>query len=223
MIGSFFSSFLPGIIGGDAVKAYYLNKDAKKLSLTLASIFMDRYIGYTSLIVIGMTSFPFAFRYFGESTYKWIVPMIFTAFIIGSFLFFGLRIGKRFKGVADFYDYFSYIRTKKNILLKAFLLSLVIQSLIFLMIIILDFGMGNNVPLVVLCVFLPIIVTVTSMPISVSGLGVREGAFMILLALIGIKPEISTALSLTWFFSIFVGSIPGLVAYLRYSSRREKV
>ena len=33
MMGSFFGTFLPGIIGGDAVRAYYLNKDAKKISL----------------------------------------------------------------------------------------------------------------------------------------------------------------------------------------------
>ena len=88
MIGSFFSSFLPGVIGGDVVKAYYLNKDAKKLSLTLASIFMDRYLGYVSLIFLGMAAFPFALRFFGDSPYKWIMPAMFVSFVIGSFLFF---------------------------------------------------------------------------------------------------------------------------------------
>src|SRR3990172_7839774 len=65
MIGAFFSSFLPGVIGGDVVKAYYLNKDAKKISLTLASIFMDRYLGYVSLMLIGIVAFPFSLRFFG--------------------------------------------------------------------------------------------------------------------------------------------------------------
>ncbi|UCE78362.1 MAG: flippase-like domain-containing protein [Nitrospiraceae bacterium] len=222
MIGAFFSSFLPGIIGGDAVKAYYLNKDAKKLSLTLASIFMDRYIGYTALMIIGITSFPFALRYFGTSESVWIIPVIFIAFVIGSFLFFGLRVGRRFKGVTDFYDYFKRMKTKKDAVMKAFLLSLIIQLLNFAMIIVLAFGLGKNIPILVLCVVLPIVVTVTSIPISVSGLGVREGAFMILLGLIGVSPEVSTSLSLTWFFSIFVGSIPGLVAYMRYRSRTEQ-
>lgn len=222
MIGAFFSSFLPGIIGGDAVKAYYLNKDAKKLSLTLASIFMDRYIGYTALMIIGIASFPFALRYFGTSESIWIIPVIFIAFVVGSFLFFGLRVGRRFKGVADFYDYFSRMKTKKDAVMKAFLLSLIIQLLNFAMIIVLAFGVGKNIPILVLCVVLPIVVTVTSIPISVSGLGVREGAFMILLGLIGISPGVSTSLSLTWFFSIFVGSIPGLFAYMRYRSRAEQ-
>lgn len=222
MIGAFFSSFLPGIIGGDAIKAYYLNKDAKKLSLTLASIFMDRYVGYTALMIIGAVSFPFALRYFGSSEFVWIIPIIFMAFVAGSFLFFGLRIGRRFKGVSDFYDYFKNMKTKKDAVVKAFMLSLVIQFLNFAMIIVLALGIGKNIPLLVLCVILPVVVTVTSMPISVSGLGVREGAFMILLGLIGISPEVSTSLSLTWFFSIFVGSIPGLIAYMRYKSRGEQ-
>ena len=46
MIGSFFNTFLPGLIGGDAVKGFYLYKETGKGSLTLASIFMDRYIGF---------------------------------------------------------------------------------------------------------------------------------------------------------------------------------
>src|SRR5574340_1102873 len=91
MIGAFFGSFLPGIIGGDAVRAYYLNKKAKKMSTTLASIFMDRYLGYVSLMLIGISATPFALRYFGDSPYKWIMPFIFSAFVVGSILFFILQ------------------------------------------------------------------------------------------------------------------------------------
>jgi uncharacterized membrane protein YbhN (UPF0104 family) len=221
MIGAFFSSFLPGVIGGDAVKAYYLNKDAKKLSITLASIFMDRYVGYVSLMTIGISAFPFALGYFGESQYKWLMPFIFTAFIVGSFLFFGLQLGRRIRGISDFYDYFNTFRAKKVVLLKAFSLSLVIQFLNFSMIIIIAFALGEDIPLLVLCVFLPIVITVASMPISISGLGVREGAFVILLGIISIKPEISASLSLAWFFSIFIGSIPGLIAYFIYTDKKK--
>jgi len=94
MIGSFFGSFLPGIIGGDAVRAYYLNKKAKKMSLTLASIFMDRYLGYVSLMIIGILASPFAMSYFGDSPYKWAMPFIFAAFIVVSILFSGSRSGR---------------------------------------------------------------------------------------------------------------------------------
>jgi uncharacterized membrane protein YbhN (UPF0104 family) len=219
LIGSFFSSFLPGVIGGDVVKAYYLNKDAKKIGMTIASVFMDRYLGYLSLVTIGIVSFPFALPYFGGSIYRWIMPAIFVSFVLGSLLFFGLRIGRGFRSVSEFYNYFSELWKRKDLLLWAFILSFLIQFLNYFMVVIFAYAIGEHIPLLLLFVFLPIIITLTTIPISISGLGVREGAFVVLLGLIGVKPEISASLSLSWFFSTFVGSLPGLFAYLRYGSK----
>lgn len=223
MIGAFFGSFMPGIIGGDAVRAYYLNKKAKKMSLTLASIFMDRYIGYASLMLIGMSAAPFAFSNFGDSPYKWAMPFIFVAFVIGSILFFLLQLGKRFRGMSEFYEYFSTLKTQKSRIIKAMIISLLVQLLNLFIVVILAAGMGEKIPLLVLFVFLPIIITITMIPISISGLGVREGSFVILLGLIGVKPEIATSLSLAWFFSVFAGSLPGLAIYFALSKKPEKI
>jgi uncharacterized protein (TIRG00374 family) len=216
MIGSFFNSFLPGVIGGDAIKAYYLNKDAKKISLTLASVFMDRYFGYASLMLIGISAFPFAYGYFGGTGYRWIMPGIFVAFVVASILFFGLKLGKKIGSVAEIYEYFGRLKSRQDVIVKVVLLSFVVQLLNFVMVIILALAMGENIPLILLFVFLPIIITVTTIPISVSGLGVREGSFVLLLGLIHVRPEVATSLSLSWFFANFLGGLPGLVAYIRH-------
>lgn len=221
MIGSFFNSFLPGLIGGDAVKAYYLNKDARKISLTLASVFMDRYFGYASLMIIGISAFPFAAGYFGKAAYRWLMPLIFAAFVAGSVLFFRLKLGRSFSSVGEIYDYFGRLKSRKDVIVKAVLLSFVVQFLNFLMVIILALAMGENIPVVLLFVFLPIIITVTTIPISMSGLGVREGSFVLLLGLIGVRPEVATSLSLSWFFANFLGGLPGLVAYIRRTGMSE--
>ncbi len=223
MIGAFFNSFLPGLIGGDVVKAYYLNKDAKKLSLTLASIFMDRYFGYAALMVIGIVAYPFAFGYFRAAVYQWIMPLIVCAFIVGSLLFFGLQLGRRFRTVSEFYEYFGSLKSRRDVMVKAFLLSLCIQTMGFMGVALLASALGEEIPTLLLFVFLPIIITITTVPISISGLGVREGAFVLLLGLIGIKPELATSLSLSWFFSSFVGSIPGLAVYVRHTSGMKNV
>lgn len=221
MIGSFFSSFLPGVIGGDAVKAYYLNKDAKKLSLTIASIFMDRYLGYVALILMGMLGVPFAIGLLGDSPYKWVMPVFFVAFVIGSLLFFGLQLGRRFTLVSEFYEYFMTFRDKKIVVLKAVLISAVIQVMGFSSVALLASAMGEHIPFSLMCVFLPIIITLTTLPISISGIGVREGAFVLLFGLIKVTPASATSLSLAWFFSSFVGSLPGLVFYMRHSNKPE--
>jgi uncharacterized membrane protein YbhN (UPF0104 family) len=219
MIGSFFSSFLPGVVGGDAVRAYYLNKDSRKMSVSLASIFMDRYLGFVSLMLIGITAFPFSLSVFKDSPHKWLMPGFFVTFVICSVLFFGLQLGKRFRLMTDIYEYFSVIRKRKGIIIKAVLLSAFIQLLNFMCVILLAAKMGESISLVLLAVFLPIVITITSMPISISGIGVREGAFVVLLGLINISPEAATSLSLAWFLSIFMGSIPGLFFYM-FRNRR---
>jgi len=221
MIGSFFSSFLPGVIGGDAVKAYYLNKDAKKLSLTLASVFMDRYIGYVALITLGMLAFPFALDLISGSPYKWIMPAIFVSFAGGSFLFFTLQLGRRFRVVSEFYEYFVAIKGETGVLLKTFFISVGIQIIGFSAVYMLATAMGEHIPIKMLFVFLPIVTTITTLPISISGIGVREGVFVLLFGLIGVRPEAATSLSLAWFFSGFIGSLPGLAFYIRHTNKPE--
>jgi len=213
MIGAFFSSFLPGVVGGDAIRAYYLNKDAKKISVTLAAVFMDRYIGLVTLMMIGICAFPFSLDIFGDSPHLWLMPGFFLSFVSGSVLFFGLRLGRRFKLMTDIYEYFSVLRKQKMVILKTIVLSIGVQLLNFFAVIIIASRMGEDISLLLLGVFLPIVITIAALPISIAGLGVREGVFVILLGLIGISPEAATSLSLGWFLSIFVGSLPGLGFY----------
>jgi uncharacterized membrane protein YbhN (UPF0104 family) len=222
MIGSFFSTFLPGLIGGDAVRAYYLNKDAKQLSTTLASVFMDRYIGFVCLMLIGIAAFPLSLGSFAGSPYAWSMPVIFVSFIVASIGFFGLQLGKRFRVMTEFYDYFSLLRKRKGAIVSALSASVIIQFMNFFMVVILAWRMGLQVSLLQLAVFLPIVITLSSLPISISGLGVREGSFVILLGLIGIRPEAATSLSLAWFFSTVLGSLPGLMFYVLQDRARKK-
>jgi uncharacterized protein (TIRG00374 family) len=150
------------------------------------------------------------------------MPAIFIAFVIGSLLFFGLQLGRRFRVMTEFYDYFSHLRMKKKTIATAFAISVAIQFMNFLIVILLAWRMGMPVSLLQLSVFLPIVITVSSLPISISGIGVREGSFVILLRFIGISPEAATSLSLAWFFSVIMGSLPGLVFYFLHGRDREK-
>lgn len=233
MIGSFFNNILPGVIGGDAVKAYYLNNELKNninllpgtqhshLTTAIASVFMDRYIGFAAMMSIGLTAFPFGFIYFRGSYIEWVLPAIASLFVIGSFLLFGLRIGRRVRFISDFYDFFVNYKKRKKILMKAFLLSVLVQIPGILSVYTLSLGLKTDVPLLPLFIFIPIISTISTLPISISGLGVREASFVLLLGFLGITAEQATAISFSWFLSIAAGSLPGLLEYLRYRKKRE--
>ena len=222
LIGSFFNTLLPGIIGGDAVKGFYLYQATKNGGLSLASIFMDRYIGLVVLIIICTLALPFGFGYFQGSRIAWLVPLIALSFIIASFLIFGLRLGQRIKLISNFYHYFHMYRNQKGTIAKSMLLSLIVQFAGIFAIYLLAHGFKQDIPFIALLVFIPLTVLFSTIPISISGLGIREGAFVVLFGLINIKPEIATAISLSWFLAIVTGSLLGLIEYLRYKKETPR-
>jgi glycosyltransferase 2 family protein len=223
MIGAFFNSFLPGIIGGDAIKGFYLYKTTGKVGLALASVFMDRYLGLVVLIAICAAAFPFGYQYLHGTNMEWVLLSVILSFVIGSFLFFGLRLGQRIQYLADLYHYFYVYRNEKGIVGKALLLSVLVQFSGFGAVYILAHGLGQDIPFLSILVYLPLIILVSMIPISISGLGVREGAFVLFFGFVGVKPEAAAAISLSWFISASAGSLIGLIEYLKYKKEENVV
>ncbi|MEW6739466.1 MAG: lysylphosphatidylglycerol synthase transmembrane domain-containing protein [Nitrospirota bacterium] len=228
MMGSFFNAYMPGIIGGDAVKAYYLSKVLKEdnsthtsqssLSIAIASVFMDRYIGFSALLSISIIAFPFGFNYLEGTHVKWLMPMVLVAFISGSIIVFKFRLGERVKFLFRIYEYFQIYSRKKGVLFKAFLYSVVIQISGIIAIYILSKGISLNISFLSLLIFVPIIILISFIPVSISGIGLREGAFVIFLGTIGVPSDLAMTLSILWFLSVVVASLWGLFEYLRFKA-----
>lgn len=217
MIGSFFNTILPGIVGGDAVKAYYLYRETGNPGISMASVFMDRYMGFVSIMLIALISLPFGFAYIKGTGLEYLFPGIILIFIAGSFVFFKARIGERLRFLREFYNFFDAYRNfnnTANILLKTLFLSATIQLMNMVAVYIISRAMGIDVPFLSILLFIPFIVTVSMIPLSISGLGVREAAFVMLFGKVGIKPEAAITLSLLWFISVVIGSLPGLLFYV---------
>ncbi|MBI4684735.1 MAG: flippase-like domain-containing protein [Nitrospirae bacterium] len=215
LIGSFFNTFMPGLVGGDVVKTYYLYKKTNKGSLSLASVFMDRYVGFISLMIIGLTAFIIGFDYVKGSIIEWLLPAIILLFLISSLVIFGLRLGKGIRLLSEFYNYFDEYRNQRILIMKTICLSFVVQIMNTISIYVVTLGLGQHISLIYFFIFFPIIVTIAALPISISGIGIREGAFVLLFGLVGVKPEIATAMSFAWFLSVAFGGLAGLFEYLR--------
>jgi uncharacterized membrane protein YbhN (UPF0104 family) len=58
MLGQFFSTFIPGAVGGDLIKAVYVARRFPDRKMqTVSTILMDRIIGLMAMIVLGATAF----------------------------------------------------------------------------------------------------------------------------------------------------------------------
>lgn len=215
LIGAFFNNLLPGAVGGDAVKAYYLYQETREGGRSIASVFLDRYLGFLGLLIIGLVSGLIAFPDLASVGMQWVTPLLFAAFLAGSLAVFGLRIGRRYATVAHFYDYLHDTLRQGGTVLRALGLSLAIQALSIVSVYLVARAVGQRPPFMALFVFVPVIVTVMMLPVSISGFGLRENAFVLLFGLCGIPAEASTTISLLWFLSIALASLAGLVEYLR--------
>lgn len=221
LLGSFFNTFLPGMVGGDAVKTYYLYRETGKGTQAVASVFMDRYIGFVCLMSIGLLAFPFGLPYFRGSWIQWVLPAVVLVFLAGSLVVFGLRLGKGIRFLGNFYDYFHSYRKKRGAIFKAFLLSAVVQTSIIFLIYVLALGLGQRLPLHMLFIFMPIISTLASAPISIAGIGIREVSTVILFGTVGVEPDMATAISFAWFLSVATGGLAGLYEYFRSRGRAD--
>lgn len=246
MIGSFFNHYMPGGIGGDAVKAYYLGKEMKslnaeeqdnkkksttseppsslnhELTVAIASVFMDRYIGFGTLLTISLIVAPIGINYLRGASANlpviWIIPSIAGVFVLLSIAVFKLRIGERLKFFYKAYMYIEFYAGQKKKLAKAALYSGFVQILGIISIYVLSKGLLLNVTFLSLLIFVPIIVIVSMVPVTISGIGLREGAFVFLLGTMGVSPEMSMALSIVWFLSVFAAGVWGFFEYLRFKT-----
>jgi uncharacterized protein (TIRG00374 family) len=136
-----------------------------------------------------------------------------------SILLFGLRIGKRITFLSELYHYFASYKGERSILAKTFFISLIVQISGICAVYVISLGLRIEIPLLPLFIFIPIISTLTTIPLSISGIGVREASFVILFGCLGISSVQATAISFGWFLSVVAGSLPGLFEYLRHKTR----
>jgi uncharacterized membrane protein YbhN (UPF0104 family) len=69
---------------------------------------------------------------------------------------------------------------------------------------------------------MPIVAVITAIPISVSGIGVRESLFVSLLAPFGVTAAVATLISITGFLINTMGSLAGGLVFLFYRSSRHE-
>lgn len=239
-IGAFFNICLPGIVGGDIIKAYYLSRDLKGNrervagdppvaneselytvnSASVGSVLMDHCMGLAILLVVVFVVYPWGFAYLKDTPAQWIIPAFLIAFPLVFIMFLKFKVGKKFLPIQRFHNYLGVCAARKSVLAKSFLYSIGIQFLVIISVYIIAWGLSLKMSLFSFFVFIPLVNILLLIPVSISGIGLREGAFVFFFGTIGVPPEKAMALSFLWFLSQVAASLPGLYEYVRLKSAR---
>ena len=214
LIGNFMSLFLPSSFGGDIYRVYALGKHNTDYMQNTASVLFDRLSGLFALTSLSVISFSFF--------YQDIINYYFiSAYLIGIFVFWIMSSQKAIMLIGRFENRFvrmftqilksfSRYRNDKKVFLGILLISFVFQNNIVLLNRLYSYGLNIDIPLHFLYMVIPLIYLTEALPISINGLGVREGAFLFFFTQAGYSKEQSLALallviSIRYMFTIVAG------------------
>ena len=243
LIGQFFNAYLLGSIGGDAVKAMYLWRLApgQKTHATLA-IIMDRAIGLFVLLCFALVTLPWHLQELMANERTRALAYGLTA-AFGAMLIAGaaltlfpfarvpawlrrlwLKLPARHIPELLVGGFRRHGRALQ-LTLWAFLCSILIYLIVFLAGWYLGAAIGLHMTYLQILMILSVVICVISLPISIGGHGVREGAFVLMFAAFGITGmdrhagggyETAVLYSLL-FFSLFLAwSLVGGLVYMMY-------
>ncbi|MFH1453389.1 MAG: lysylphosphatidylglycerol synthase transmembrane domain-containing protein [Armatimonadota bacterium] len=223
-IGLFFNIFLPATVGADAVKGYVLYRDNKKLQISFFSVFVDRYIGLFSLILMAFTaSFFVDLKYKGYplSLYLSVLILIFLvmSFIVVTPWVKNIIISKRaaryFYTIANSASKAVKFTIKNKAALSiCFLYSIASYFTVVVIHYFLAKELGVPVGWGLLMIWIPLIALISMAPISINGIGVREFLYIYFFSSCGW--DANTAVSVCWivFGAFLLVSASGGLMYL---------
>ena len=220
-IGVFFNNLLPGRTGGDLVRAYGTAKDSPNRAGAALSVGIDRGLNLAALLGIALV----ALLYFpGNLPQALGATLIYTALSLAGASLLVLvvtshisiksnsRIGHLLK------EAIAAVRgliKKPTLLLKSIALALVYQSAMIYGNYLVALTLGVNIGPGVFFYLIPVTALITLIPVTLNGFGLREGAYVVVFAQVGLAAEVSVAISLVATLCMIGLSLVGGLFYLR--------
>lgn len=237
MIGNFFNIALPGAVGGDFVKAFYIAKEQPgRREDAFASILFDRVVGLSGLVLLASVALLLeGDAVLGTKVVSGIQAVIAAAAVV-VVVFYGylflvrehhdvllglLRsLERRVPGAASFVRLYVAIRRYRDqpgAVVWAIALSVVIHCLVCSMFLNLWRALEPaSLATLAILVVVPVGLLVTTIPIAPAGLGTGHAAFGWLFLLLGSRMG-ANVFSLSLILQVALGGVGGLV-YLRFRS-----
>jgi uncharacterized membrane protein YbhN (UPF0104 family) len=213
-IGMYFNLLLPTSVGGDVVRAWYLNgRDGRRLA-ALAAVFLDRFSGL--LVMLGLACAGVLLS--PHELPEWVPGVVWGTAGCAVLAVAAVPLAARWGGKVS--SRLAKVRlalaqlTAPRLLVGSTVLSLGVQAGNVALLMLVGAAIGVPVPLAYYWILVPMVTLLTMLPVSINGTGVREGAMVLFLAPFGVPRELAVTLALLWFSVFLVASLAGGVVYL---------
>lgn len=193
MAGAFFNYCMPGMTGGDVLKAYYAARDSDRRADAVISVVVDRIAGMLGLVLLAgiaglfMLANPLARQ---VTLCVWLAT---ATLVAAAIIYNSAAIRRRFSQ----WTWLSHLpgaslwqridaavlayRGHPVAVTLAILLSVAVHLCLALASASAAYALGANIPLGLLLAVMPVVFAAGALPISFQGLGIMEGVAMALL------------------------------------------
>lgn len=225
-VSTFVGTFLPASVGGDAVRSVALTRYGVALTDSVASVLVDRVVGTLSILLVAAVAVWLA----PASFPRWVAPLTVacaaaaaTVVILGFFHGPAERLanrglarftrGKLHKAGTNLLVSLRRYNRHPGALLNVLAGSLAVQLLRISQAWLLGLALGLTPGFVAFVVYIPVILLVMLLPITINGLGTSQAAFVWLFGASGIAAPDAFALSVLFVALGIVGNLPGGILY----------
>ncbi|MBI5870216.1 MAG: flippase-like domain-containing protein [Actinobacteria bacterium] len=233
-MGLFFNNFLPTNFGGDLVRIYKLSRATGNTVDATSSVVLDRASSTFALLMIALVAALLELRRLGTGLALTILGM-FVVFLLLIGLFASERTARRLarfpvlradpfgmrRHLRDFYMSVNQFRDQKKTMAAVMVLSIIYQALYVVSVNLLALSLDIHLPIAFYFLFIPIVLAVGMIPLSLNGLGVREGAWVLLFTQAGVPAAEALSMSVLNTLMITAVSMIGGIFYLMDPSLPE--
>jgi uncharacterized protein (TIRG00374 family) len=231
-ISTFVGTFLPSV-GGDALRAYSITRFQVRGGDAVASVFMDRMLGVASILVMALGGLLLARNLADDGIILASLAAAAGACAVTLLLVFSQRaanvalalLGRLPESLREAGDrllasirrYADYRRQLFNVLVC----SVAVQALRIFQAYFLGRGLGIDASIGTYFAVLPLILLIMLLPVTISGLGTGQAAFLWFFAPFGVPAAPAFALSVLFIGLAVVGNLPGGILYALGPERRR--
>jgi uncharacterized protein (TIRG00374 family) len=200
LIGNFISLFLPTSFGGDIYRIYSIKQYNLNMPKNISSVIFDRLTGFYALATIATFSYLILYRDTPDFRFIYIYIASISIFLVLSSKYIIEKIKKNQNKIIlyliEILETFRKYKKKLNMLVKALIISFIFQLNMIIIVKFYCIALSIDIDIEKLFIIVPIVFLTEMIPISINGLGIREGAFVFFFSVFGRTYEEALSLSL---------------------------
>lgn len=222
LVSTFVGTFLPGSVGGDAVRAWQLSSLRNVTGATaVASVLMDRLLGVAALILMAGAGTMFMGNRQGDYRVTLAVAAVAAAAAAATLVIASERVSiMTLRGLgwlpdvltrraADVLEALRRYRMRSGLVTSVLAASVLVNVLRILQAWMVGRALSIDAAPGAYFAFVPVILLIMLLPISINGLGTSQAAFVFFFARVGVPDAESFALSVLYLGLGLVGNLPG--------------